>query len=145
MCRQRHAHPQLVASLCRQGDKTMGFASGYHFRSLEKCILLCIDASEAPVTQGSRSSNKGESSSSSVVCVSHHGPACGRLFVAHHLGAPLAVVEVVGDADHARRAHVVCRGGLDGAGAAHAAQDLDRGDGAGGGGIHAVSEAGDRS
>jgi hypothetical protein len=41
-------------------------------------------------------------------------------------GAAAAVVEARGDADHAGRCHVVGAGGLDGARAAHAADDLDR-------------------
>lgn len=64
-----------------------------------------------------------------------------RLLVAHHLGAPLAVVEVVRDADHAGGADVVGRRRLDGARAAHAAQHLDGGDGSCGSRVHAVSEA----
>jgi hypothetical protein len=63
----------------------------------------------------------------------------GRLFVADHLGAARAVVQVVGDADHAHGGDVVGGGGLDGAGAAHAAQHRDGDDGAVG--IHAVSVA----
>lgn len=54
----------------------------------------------------------------------------GGLFVADHLCAALAIVEVVRDAHHAHGAHVVCRCGFHGAGAPHAAQDLDRGHGA---------------
>lgn len=69
------------------------------------------------------------------------GASCrSSLFVADNLGAPLAVVEVVSDADHAHGAGVVGRGGLDGTSAAHAAQDLDGGDGLLNG-VHAGSVA----
>lgn len=49
------------------------------------------------------------------------------LGVPDHLGTPLAVVQVVSDADHAHCADIVCSGGLDRASTAQAAQDLDRG------------------
>jgi hypothetical protein len=52
-----------------------------------------------------------------------------HLFVADHLCATFAVVEVVGDADHAHRADVVGGSSLYGASASHAAKHLDRGDG----------------
>lgn len=61
-----------------------------------------------------------------------------HLFVADHLCATFAVVEVVGDADHAHCADVVGRCGLDGASASHAANNLDRGDGESNC-VHAVS------
>ncbi|CAI6068705.1 unnamed protein product [Clonostachys chloroleuca] len=46
---------------------------------------------------------------------------------ADNLGALLAVVQIVPDPDPAYVTGVVCRGGLDSTGAAHAAQDLDGG------------------
>ena len=67
--------------------------------------------------------------------------AWARLFVADHLGAALAVVEVVGNANHAHGGDVVGGCGLDRASAAHAAQHRDGDDGSVGG-IHAVSVAG---
>lgn len=66
-----------------------------------------------------------------------------HLLVTDHLGAAFAVVEVVGDADHAHGGDVVGGGGLDGAGTSHAAKHLDRGDGELYG-VHAVSVAGGR-
>ena len=67
----------------------------------------------------------------------------GRSFVPGHLGAPLAVVEVVGDADHARGRDVVGRRRLDGARAPQAAQHLDRDHRAAtASGVHAVPRAG---
>jgi hypothetical protein len=63
-----------------------------------------------------------------------------HLFVADHLCATFAVVEVVGDANHAHGADVVGGGGLYGASASHAAKHLDRGDGKSDC-VHAVSVA----
>ena len=60
-------------------------------------------------------------------------------FVAHHLGAPVAVVDVVPDADHSSGGRVVSTGRLNRSGAAHAAKHLDRGDGPGDG-VHAGPE-----
>lgn len=71
-----------------------------------------------------------------------HEPGTGDLFVADHLGAALAVVEVVGNADHAHGADVVGGCGLDRTSAAHAAQHRDGDDGSVRG-IHAVSVASD--
>lgn len=59
-------------------------------------------------------------------------------FVADHLGATFAVVQVVGDANHASRARVVGGSGLDGPRAAKAAEDLDGGDRSCDG-VHALS------
>jgi len=46
--------------------------------------------------------------------------------VAHQLRAPVAIVDVVTDLNHAGRAGVVGRSGLDLTGTAHAPEDLDR-------------------
>lgn len=62
----------------------------------------------------------------------------GGSFVANHVGTSPAVVQVVSDAHHARRRDVVGGRGLDGAGAAHAAKDLDGGNGFRGR-VHAVA------
>lgn len=72
-----------------------------------------------------------------------HGPPAANLFVANHGGTALAVVKVVGNADHAHGGDVVGGRRLDGASAAHAAQHRDGDDGSVRG-IHAVSVASDR-
>jgi hypothetical protein len=63
-----------------------------------------------------------------------------HLLVANHLGAALAVVKSVGDADHASRAEVVGGGSFNGARTAHAPENLDRGNRSLDG-VHAVSVA----
>lgn len=63
--------------------------------------------------------------------------------VADKLGAALAVVDALADADHAARRDVVGRGGLLHLGTPHAAEDLDRGDGLADG-VHGVVGGGGR-
>jgi hypothetical protein len=58
--------------------------------------------------------------------------------VANELGAPLAVVDALADADHAARRDIVGRSGLLHLGAPHTAEHLDRGNG-GADGVHGVA------
>lgn len=113
-----------ACSACRQDVDADGGVDSYGYAV--KCSFFCV---VVPMHRKSRVLLQIGRVRLPNNAPSRSGRGRMPLLVADHLGAAVAVVKIVGDADHAGGANVVGGCGLDGAGAAHAAQDLDRGDG----------------